>query len=66
MTLKGPDRADLSLKLLGPTGTEIDHSDGVGSSEAVNYRICGERSVTAVVRRHGRRLTKFHVTGLVP
>jgi hypothetical protein len=66
LTLKGPDRADLALKLLGPNGTELDHSDGVGSSEVVNYRICGERSVTAVVRKHGRRLTKFFVTGLVP
>ncbi len=66
VTLKGPDRADLSLKLLGPNGNEIDHSDGVGSSEVVNYRICGERSVTAVVRRHGRRFTRFWVTGLRP
>jgi hypothetical protein len=66
VTLKGPDRADLSLKLLGPNGSEIDHSDGVGSREVVSYRICGERSVTAVVRRHGRRLTKFFVTGFVP
>jgi hypothetical protein len=66
VSLKGPDRADLSLRLLGPTGTELDHSDGVGSSEFVSYRICGERSVTAVVRRHGRRLTRFHVTGLIP
>jgi hypothetical protein len=66
ITLKGPDRADLSLKLLGPNGSQLDHSDGVGSSESVSYRICGERSVTAVVRRHGRRLTRFWVTGLVP
>ena len=65
INLTGPDRADLSLKLFAG-GQLIARSDGVGSQESASYRICGERSVTAVVRRHGRKLTRFRLTGLVP
>jgi hypothetical protein len=66
ITLAGPDRADLSLKLFASDGRLLGRSDGVGSKEQVSYRICGERAVDAVVRRHGRRLTRFKVTGFVP
>ncbi len=74
VTINGPSRADLSLKLFDSGGHLIDRSDGVGSQETVNYRVCGQRSVTAVVRRRSRRYgrhhrlhsTRFWVTGLIP
>jgi len=66
LSLSGPDRADLALKLLDSTGHVLARSDGVGSQESVSYQICGERGVTAVVRRHGRRLTRFKLTALIP
>jgi len=56
LSLSGPDRADLALKLRNSDGHILARSDGVGSHESVSYQICGERSVSAVVRRHGRRL----------
>lgn len=66
LSLSGPDRADLALKLLDSTGHVLARSDGVGSQESVSYQICGQRGVTAVVRRHGRRLTRFKLTALIP
>ncbi len=71
LNLSGPDRADLALKLLDSTGHVLARSDGVGSHESVSYQICGQRSVSAVVRRHrrrlhGRHLTRFKLTGLIP
>ncbi len=66
LKLAGPDRADLALKLKGPDGRILERSDGVGSQEEVSYTICGEKSVTAVVRRRGRRLTRFKLTALRP
>jgi hypothetical protein len=66
LSLSGPDRADLALKLLDSTGHVLARSDGVGSRESVSYQICGQRSVTAVVRRHARRLTRFKLNALIP
>jgi hypothetical protein len=66
LSLSGPDRADLALKLLDSSGHVLARSDGVGSKESVSYQICGQRGVTAVVRRHGRRLTRFTLTALIP
>jgi len=66
LSLSGPDRADLALKLLDSSGHVLARSDGVGSKESVSYQICGQRGVSAVVRRHGRRLTRFTLTALIP
>jgi hypothetical protein len=68
MTLKGPNRADLALKLKGADGRTLARSDGVGSHEQVNFTICGERSFTAVVRRQTdkRKRARFSLTALVP
>ncbi|MEK6252947.1 MAG: hypothetical protein AABM43_13685 [Actinomycetota bacterium] len=66
LSLSGPDRAHLALKLRSSDGHILARSDGVGSQESVSYQICGERSVSAVVRRHGRRLTRFKLTALIP
>jgi hypothetical protein len=66
LILSGPNRADLGLKLWSPDGRLIDNSDSAGSREQVSYRLCGERRVIAVVSRHGRRLTRFKITGLIP
>ncbi len=68
MTLKlnGPARPDYALILRGPDGKELERSDGVGSKEAVSYRICGEGSFSATVRRHGRKRTRFFLNGQLP
>ena len=66
LSLSGPDRADLALKLFDSAGHLLARSDGVGSKESVSYQICGQRGVSAVVRRHGRRLTRFTLTALIP
>jgi hypothetical protein len=66
LALRGPHRADLVLTLKGPDGRLLERSDGAGSAEQVSYRICGERSLTVVVRRHGSRKTRFTLTALRP
>jgi hypothetical protein len=66
LTLNGPDRADLALKLFGSDGRLLAQSDGVGSREQVSFQICGERHLSAIVRRHGRRRTRFSLNALLP
>jgi hypothetical protein len=66
VTLKGPDKADLGLKLKGPDGSVVARSDGVGSHEQVHYTVCGERSFTAVVRRHGHKRARYKLTAVEP
>jgi hypothetical protein len=66
LTLKGADKADLALKLKGPDGRTLARSDGVGSHEQVTYSVCGERLLTAVVKRHGRRKSRYKVTAVLP
>jgi hypothetical protein len=66
VTLKGPDRANLGLKLKGPNGSVVARSDGPGSKEQVQYSVCGERSFTAVIRRHGHKRTRYWLTALEP
>jgi len=68
MTLKlnGPARADYLLILRGPDGKELERSDGVGSKEAVSYRICGEGSFSATVRRQERKRARFFLNGQLP
>jgi hypothetical protein len=66
VTLKGPDKADLGLKLKGPDGSVVARSDGLGSHEQVHFTVCGERSFTAVVRRHGHKRARYKVTALEP
>jgi hypothetical protein len=65
LTLNGPDRADLALKLFGD-GRLLAQSDGVGSNEQVSFQICGERHFTAIVRRHSRRRIHFSLNALLP
>jgi hypothetical protein len=65
LTLKGPDKADLALKLKA-NGHTLARSDGVGSHEQVTYSVCGERSLTAVVKRHGRKKARYKVTAVRP
>jgi hypothetical protein len=65
LKLSGPDRANLDLRLFAG-GRLIAGSNGPGSQEQVSFRICGERSMTAVVRRHGKRRTGFRLTALLP
>jgi hypothetical protein len=66
ITLNGADRADLALKLLGSDGRLLAQSDGVGSREQVSFQICGERHLTAIVRRHDRRRSRFSLNALLP
>jgi hypothetical protein len=66
LRLSGPDRANLDLVLRTPDGHILDQSAGGGSKEQVHFRICGERNVQAVVRRHGRKRTGFKVAGFLP
>jgi hypothetical protein len=66
LTLNGPDRANLALKLFGSDGRLIAQSDGVGSQEQVSFQICGERHFTAIVRRHSRRRSRFSLNALLP
>jgi hypothetical protein len=65
LTLNGADRAGLALKLFGD-GRLIARSDGLGSREQVSFQICGERHLTAVVRRHDRRRSRFSLSALLP
>jgi hypothetical protein len=66
VTLKGPDRANLGLKLKGPDGSVVARSDGSGSKEQVHYSVCGQRSFTAVVNRHGHKRTRYWLTAVEP
>ncbi len=66
LTLKGPDKADLALKLKGSDGRTLARSDGLGSHEQLTYTVCGERSLTAVVKRHGHSKARFKVTAALP
>jgi hypothetical protein len=66
VTLKGPDRANMALKLKGPDGSVVARSDGPGSHEQVHFTVCGERSFTTVIRRHGHRRARYTVTALEP
>ena len=52
--LKAPARADFSLALRDRAGRVLRSSSGSGSHEKVNYTICGQAKVKAVVTRvHG-------------
>ena len=64
--LNGKAGADLALILRGANGRELEQSDGIGSKEAVSYRICGEGSVSATVRRQIRQRTRFFLSGQIP
>jgi hypothetical protein len=65
MKLSGPDRANLDLKVFAGNRL-IANSDGPSSQEQMSYLLCGERSLTAVVRRHGKRRTGFRLTASLP
>jgi hypothetical protein len=66
VTLKGPDKADLALKLKDSQGNVVARSDGLGSHEQVRYTVCGQRSFTAIVRRHGHKRARYKLTALEP
>jgi hypothetical protein len=68
LTLKliGADRARLALKLKDSDGRTLLRSNGPGSHEQLSFRICGERELTAVVRRHSRKKSRFNLTALLP
>jgi hypothetical protein len=63
--LSGPDRANLDLRVFAGNRLIAD-SDGPGSQEQMSSLICGERSLTAVVRRHGKRRTGFRLAAVLP
>ena len=66
LRLNGKAGADLALILRGSNGRELEQSDGVGSKEAVSYRICGEGSISATVRRQIRQRTRFFLSAQIP
>jgi hypothetical protein len=66
VTLRGADRARLSLTLRGSDGELLGRSNGPGSREQVEYLLCGERGVSAFVKRRAGKKTRFRVTALVP
>jgi hypothetical protein len=66
LTLKGPDRANLALKLKSADGHTVARANGPGSHEQVSHTICGERELIGVVRRHGHRKSHFKLTALIP
>lgn len=66
LTLKGPDRARLGLKLKDASGHTLARSNGPGSHEQINYTICGQRGLSAVVQRHGRQGARFKLTVVLP
>lgn len=66
LRLNGPAKPDYQLTLKGPDGKVLERSDGVGSREAVSYRLCGEANLSGAVRRHGRRLTRFFLSAELP
>jgi hypothetical protein len=65
LRLSGPDRANLDLRVFSG-GRLIADSSGPGSQEQMSFQICGERSLTAIVRRHTKRRTGFRLTAVLP
>lgn len=53
LTLHGRRGSELDLELRNARGQVLRRSAGLGSGEAINYRVCGSSNLSAVVQRGG-------------
>jgi hypothetical protein len=53
LRLRGPSRAEFDLLLRDRNGRLLQASRGLGSSELINFTVCGQTRLRAVVKRAG-------------
>ena len=61
LRLQGPSRAEFDLLLRDRQGRLLQASRGVGSSELINFTVCGQTRLRAVVKRAGRGAGPFSI-----
>jgi hypothetical protein len=54
LRLHGPSRAEFDLLLRDRQGRLLQASRGLGSSETINFSVCGQARLQAIVKRAGR------------
>jgi hypothetical protein len=65
LKLRGPRKADFDLLLLDANGKRVAGSSALGSRETVNYTVCGQASLRAVVKRMSGK-GRFKLVELAP